>query len=409
MKTTRQAFQAILRSQLINSSAFRAHEIDALATILTCVIGSPTFSRNQVAKQSNSKFSRNFLAKCLMKYTYGQCEVMTRLITTISKRITKNMLISVAIDDTLVKKCGKHIHGVYSWFDHSSGRLVTSLCLVNMALIVENELVCVIPWILRKPNSKNQSRGKQIKAQDIKTVSAIEMIQFFRSRLAHEGILDHQIVILADSWYSNRTMVKAIQQTEMNFRLDARSNLSVQCPDHQAISTRGQQRRGRKRHKYVRYVPLKQFLGNWKQWHFFTDPASGERIFYRKVTLTLKTTGRVSVYAFRRESLLTSKFILTRAFRLKSPDPRTVYSQYLSRWRIEEAHRDLKQQFGLTKCQARHAWIVSGFIGIIYLGYSLWKLTQKEMLQMGLPLLKCPSWANEVHRLQIQQEVFAVT
>ncbi len=72
MKTTRQAFQATLRTQLFYSSVFRKREITALVTILTSAIGSPTFSLNKVAKRAKPGFSRNFLANCLMKYAYVQ-------------------------------------------------------------------------------------------------------------------------------------------------------------------------------------------------------------------------------------------------------------------------------------------------------------------------------------------------
>ena len=100
---------------------------------------------------------------------------------------------------------------------------------------------------------------------------------------------------------------------------------------------------------------------------------------------------------------------MTRPFQLQVSTPRTVYYQYQSRWRIEEAHRDLKQQFGLSKCQARQAWIVSGFIGLIYFGYSLWKLEEWIELQTNIDTLKCPSWAEEFHRSQIQQETLSLT
>ncbi len=82
-----------------------------------------------------------------------------------------------------------------------------------------------------------------------------------------------------------------------------------------------------------------------------------------------------------------------------------MYRQYQARWRIEEAHRDLKQQFGLPKCQARQAWVVSGFIGLVYFGYSLWKSEGWTQCQAELAPLKCPSWAEEFHREQIYQEV----
>lgn len=408
MKTTRQAFQATLRTQLKKSAAFRAREIEALVTILTRVIGSPTFSLNKVAKRAKPGFSRNFLAKCLMKYAYVQQALANQWFTEIVFKLPKQATVLLALDDTLVKKCGKHIQGAYAWFDHTCGRVRTSFCLVNVSLVVGDQLIFVLPWLLRRDITTPLRRGKAHKEQDTKTLAAIEMIQTLFSWLERGGIAVTQIVVVADAWYANQTMQTFIKQTVADFRLDARSNLSAQCPDHKAIQSRNRKRRGRKRRKYVRYVSLKQFMGDSSRWHFFTDPATRERVFHRKAILTLKTAGRVTAYAFQRETSAKPKFILTRAFRGKTPTPRRVYRQYQARWRIEEAHRDLKQQFGLPKCQARQAWVVSGFIGLVYFGYSLWKFEGWFQCQAELDFLKCPSWADKFHREQIYQEALVM-
>lgn len=117
----------------------------------------------------------------------------------------------------------------------------------------------------------------------------------------------------------------------------------------------------------------------------------------------------VNCYAFHRESLTKPKFILTRAFRIKSATPLRVYCEYQSRWRIEEAHRDLKQQFGLPNCQARQAWVVSGFIGLVYFGYCVWKTGRWLQPHVEVEPLKCPSWADKFHREQIYQEALATS
>ena len=408
MKTTRQAFQATLRSQLFKTSALNKREITALIAILTGVIGSPSFSLNKVAKRATPGYSRNFLAKCLMKYAYMQRKIASQWFTEIVAQLPQQATVLLALDDTLVKKCGKHIQGAYAWFDHTSGRVQTSLCLVNVSLIIDDQLIFVLPWLLYKPQLTQVRGRKRVKEQDAKTLAAIEMLRHLFSSLERGGIQQTQIVVVADAWYANRTMQRFIKQTDVNFRLDARSNLSVQCPDHKAIQTRTRKRRGRKRRKFVRYVPLKQFLGAPTHWRFFTGLMTGERVFYRTATLTLKTGGRVTCYAFHRESMARPKFILTRAFRVKITTPQRVYREYQARWRIEEAHRDLKQQFGLGKCQARQAWVVSGFIALIYFGYCIWKTTRWMHPQTDLDLLKCPSWAEVFHREQIFQEVLAL-
>ena len=100
---------------------------------------------------------------------------------------------------------------------------------------------------------------------------------------------------------------------------------------------------------------------------------------------------------------------MCRALRISPPTHQTVYYRYKLRWRIEEAHRDLKQQFGLGKCQAREAWVVHGFIGLVYLGYSMWKFFSFKQFQTSVTPLKYPSWAEAFHRHQIVQELLAIT
>jgi hypothetical protein len=116
-----------------------------------------------------------------------------------TSQIPKQPSILVVLDDTLVKKCGSHIQGTYVWFDHTCRRVVTSLCLVNVSVVVEDQLLFILPWVLRRPKSVQQNTGKSQKEQDTKTLAAIDIIRTFFSRLDRGGILETQIVVVADS------------------------------------------------------------------------------------------------------------------------------------------------------------------------------------------------------------------
>ena len=407
MTTNPSTFQVTFSTWLKKVAAFSARELEALVAILSCVIGNPTFRLNRVAKAATPGFSRNFLATSLMKYAYVQQKLATFIFTEIVTPLPKRLPILLVLDDTLVKKCGKHIHGAYAWYDHTCGRRVTSLCLVNLALVVNHQLVFVLPWLLRRPASAQQPGSISRKDQDAKTLAACELLRIVRSRFKQAGISEKRIVVEADAWYGNKTFQSALKQTEGNFRLDARRNLLVQVPDQAALATRGQRRRGRTRQKFVRYLPLTQFLGNSNIWHWFTARDTGERIYYQMVILTLKTDGKVRVYAFWRESCGHPKYILTRALNHGKPTAQLVYDQYQQRWSIETAHRDLKQQFGLTKCQARESWVVSGFIGLIYLGYNLWRVQRWQTQTSEKKMLKCPSWAEQFYQEQIITRIVA--
>lgn len=407
MTDRNRSFQVELSRQLKKTSCFKTREIEALETIMSMLIGCSSFSLNQVAKRSLQKFGRNFLAKCLMKYAYVQRKVVHQAFTDMASSFQKNSTILVILDDTLVKKCGKKILRSYKWFDHTIGRMVQGLCVVNVAIVVNDQLLFIIPWILRRRDKTSGTRSSAKKEQDAKILAGINMIQTFFDWFAEIGVPEKHLVIEADAWYGNKTMQEFIKQTKANFRIDGRKNYSVQVPDHSAIKARRQKRRGRKRTKFVTYVSLEQYMGNSSKWQSFTDPETQERVRYKRATATLKTAGRVTVYAFHRESQPSPKYIMTRAFRKNRATHQTVYSQYRLRWRIEEAHRDLKQQFGLTKCQARNGWVVHGFIGLVYLGYSLWKHLSFLAYQRTATPFKCPSWSFTFFRDQIFSEVLA--
>lgn len=374
---------------------------------MSMLIGCNSFSLNQVAKRSPQRFGRNFLAKCLMKYAYVQREIAHQAFRDMARELQKAAKILVILDDTLVKKGGKKILGSYKWFDHTIGRMVQGFCIVNVAVVLNEQLLFIIPWVLRRRDKANGTRSTAKKEQDAKTLAAIEMIQTFINWFAEIGVPERHLVIEADAWYGNKTMQGFIKQTKSDFRIDGRKNYSVQIPDHTAIKTRGQKRRGRRRKKFVTYVPLEQYMGNSSVWKFFTDPETQERVYYKIATVTLKTAGRVTIYAFKREFQPSPKYIMTRAFRKHRPTPQAVYFQYQLRWRIEEAHRDLKQQFGLTKCQARNGWVVQGFIGLVYLGYSLWKHLSFLTFQLTATTFKCPSWSFMFFRDQLFSEALA--
>ena len=127
-------------------------------------------SLNKVAKRAKPGFSRNFLAKCLMKYAYVQRALANQWLTEIESKLPKQTTVLLVLDDTLVKKCGKHIQGAYAWFDHTCERVRTSLFLVNVSLVVNDKLIFVLPWLLRKPNLTQLKGGKAYKEQDAKTL-----------------------------------------------------------------------------------------------------------------------------------------------------------------------------------------------------------------------------------------------
>ncbi len=253
-------------------------------------------------------------------------------------------------------------------------RQIQSICLVNLAIVVEGHLVMILPWILVNKSKKTKKKKTKGKEQDAKTKIAIKMLNQIILWLDEFQVTRNRIAVEADSWFSSKPMLDFVRQMGVIYRIDGKKNYGVQVPDKEAIKKAKSQKRGRKRTKFVKYTPLKEYLGSSNSWAFFTNKLTKEQIRYRSAIVSLKTGGRTKIYAFKRKGAKNAKFILTNAKKNRPPTPETVYRDYLYRWRIEEAHRDLKQQFGLEKAQNRHEKVVNGFIHFIAMMYSIWKL-----------------------------------
>lgn len=408
MIVNHQTFLDTFRKLLEKSSVMSNKEMVSLACLFSFVINNRAFSLKKAQKVLKERFNRKFYAKSLSNYAYVQRRIAEQLIVEIAKVVSKRKRILLVLDDTVVFKTGRHIKGASKWYDHAKGRQINGFCLVNLAIVVGGEAIFVLPWLLRKEKKLNEKRENGRNNQDDKTLAAINLIKEVSDWLISSGFSKQKLSVVTDSWYSNKTMVDFLRKNKLNYRLDIRSNLSVQCPDHDAIESRGKKRRGRKRMKFVKYMPLKRYMGDFYEWKYFIEKSSNERIYYRTAIVTLKTTGRVKIYAFHNESMNRTKFIITPAKIEGSPTVQTVYTDYRHRWRIEEAHRDLKQQFGLGQCHVRQEWTVSGYIGLIFFGYSFWKFYQFVLNKIKGIQIKCPSWSNSFHNFVIRKKCLSL-
>ncbi len=393
---------------LQKACCFTPRELRALWAIITTIIDSRSFSLSLVSRTFGRKIGRNFLATVLKKYAYVQRRVAKLLFRAIYGQLSNRAKISLILDDTLAHKCGQQIFGALRWYDHTLSRRVQAICLVNLAVVLDNHVVFVLPWVVRSAKKAGHAPVSKAKEQDPKTTAAIALLEEVFAWLEEGPIPRQRIVVLADAWFGSHRMLSFLRAAGVIFRIDGKKNYSVQLPDHDALAKAKIQKRGRKRKRWVTYRPLAQFLGAPAQWHYFTDTSSGTAVFWKSALVTLKTGGRVRISAFRAEGRVRTKFIMTNPCWKTPPTPQTVYRDYSWRWRIEEAHRDLKQHFGLGNCHNRDAWVVLGFFGLLYLAYSLFK--QRAFIQektTGRPLT-CPSWAEMFHRVQIYHKMSAL-
>ena len=108
------------------------------------------------------------------------------------------------VDDTLVRIRGRYIFGSLRWFDHTIGRKITGLCLVTLALVVENNLVLVMPFLLFEQPLKDAKGSSKSKEQDKKTEVAIKMLHQVIDWCLANGIPENRNVIVMDSRFISR-------------------------------------------------------------------------------------------------------------------------------------------------------------------------------------------------------------
>ncbi len=380
---------------------FTKHEISILWAIITVLIGSKNFSLSEVSRKYGRKVGRNSCAQTLKKFAYVQQKVAERFLNEVISTGTKSTKWYIIIDDTLVNKVGKTIFRSFKWYDHTVHRQIQAIGLVTLVLVIDNRPVFFLPWILSSPKQHLFYASTPDQQQGMKVQAAQAMLSYVILYLTNNGITNDQIFVEADSWYGTKKMRRFLEGFEINYRLDGKLSYTVQVPDFELIKQAEVVKRGRKRKNFVKYVKIRSYFGLRESWKSFLDLDTGSRVYYKIAQINLKKSGQTLVYAFWDEKYQNPKFILTSVKRKRRTSPKTIYYQYQLRWIIEVCHRQLKQEFGLSKSQNRDAWVVSGFIGLVCLLFSIWSFQRLSDLKIGKKVICSPTWAKKFHEAQI--------
>lgn len=241
--------------------------------------------------------------------------------------------------------------------------------------------------------------------QNAKTDAAIALLTKLVTWLEERQVDRTRIRLLADAWFSNQRFMDFVRRMKLKYRIAAKKNYQVHLPDSKRILRRKAEGRGRKPAHFVRTRRLEGHMKLVKAQGSFVDPKTGKRVRGARATVTLDTRGRTRVYSFWREGCKESKFVLTPATTTATPTAKTVYRDYSWRWPIEECHRDLKQQFGLGKLRNWGEKAVLGFIGLVYVYYSMFLLTRQKGLGLPFQRATAPQYQDEMlARLSVNQE-----
>ena len=385
-------------------------EIEALLFLQTCLAADPRFSLVRVAQASEGTYDREFLAHLLAKYASIQDDVFQALLEEMVKQLGRRSTFFLSIDDQLVNKRGKKIYGVGKWADHQLKRKISALCLVDVAVVVQGQAVLAVPYLVLEslvpPAQPNEKRSTNAQEQDAKTTAALALITQLVGWLEILQVRRNKIGVLADAWYSNKRLRAFIRRMGLDYRIAGKKNYQVHMPDFKRIQRRKYGGRGRRPARYVRTRRLDQHMETVTRGGSFLDKTTGKRVRWKMATVTLDTGGRSRIFAFWRDGSKEPKYILTPARTTGVPGAPIVYRDYLWRWRVEEVHRDLKQQFGLRKSRNRKQAIVLGFLGLVYAFYSVFLLVRHNTLGDPAERLTAPRYQDaQLYRLYVEQRV----
>ena len=251
----------------------------------------------------------------------------------------------LAADDSVNPKTGKHIHGCDYHYDHAAkanqAKYVWSQNIVQVGLLkwVHGRFACLpLSWCFYRLQKSNNKEFKTKIEQVIDMVLAI--YRFFKC----------PILLVVDNWFACKTLVKPLRkELKGNFHLLSRLRTNAKLYDKRVPTYSG---RGRppKYGKCAGNVKQqgKKHKNRAKEYEVFIYgkkrmiKASSD-IFYLK---TLGMRVRVVWVYYRKNmvALFTTDLML---------DTDKIIEYYSARWKQESGFKELKQDIGSQKTQAR--------------------------------------------------------
>jgi SRSO17 transposase len=257
----------------------------------------------------------------------------------------------LAIDDTILEHpYGMKIQGTGKYWDASKKRwihghnIVTSMAINN----AEAEPIDIHVYL---------------KEKDAELYNAVfrTKIDIACEIIRRRAKILNVIGVLFDSWYCCETVLQLCDELELHWYSELRANRIVflpRNPDKFHVS------------EFARALPLEEFKNvelpdSWQKYKFMTERKviiKGKQTKVRTIKLVILWDGK--------DNLESYKFLATNNL---SATGIQVLEIHRLRWKIEEFHRDAKQNLGLADCMLRKYDGVVIHLLLVLLAYSALK------------------------------------
>jgi hypothetical protein len=268
--------------------------------------------------------------------------------------------ILVALDDPINNKCGRNIFGCGFFHDHTAKLnqpaypWSQNIVAIGLLKIVKGRWSC-LPLAFRfyfmekdlKANAPTAQKGGGAVAFQSKMTQAAEML---KAVAAH--FVDIPLLVVADSWFGNAGLWRPLKDASSPFDLLSRlrSNITLYALPPE---TRDRQR-GRPRKYGARLGSVSELASHYRRharaYSLFLYGKTREVWAYDQVLMLKNLRCPVRVVWVFRQNRWVAFFTTDLALGVEQ-----VIAFYGARWKIESGFREIKQEIGSARSQARNA------------------------------------------------------
>ena len=287
--------------------------------------------------------------------------------------------ILVALDDSINPKTGRKIFGCGHFHDHAAkgnqSSYPWSQCVVAIGLLkrVKARWAC-LPLDFRFYMMKKDIKAKSINARRKGEVVSFES-KMVQAATMIKAVFEHYqqpVMVVTDSWFGNDGLWSRLERGQNgDFHLLSRMRTNITLYDSAPILPKGEKRKlGRPRKYGARLGSVDQCAASRReQAQFYSAFLYGKQrevlAFAQVVMLkTMKCPVRV-VWIFRKSryvALVTTDLSLS---------VEQIIEYYGARWKIEAGFKEIKQEIGSSKTQARDPDAVSNHLNFCMMATTL--------------------------------------
>lgn len=345
----------------------------------------------------------------------------------IGDRILTHGRLLLLLDDTTYGKSGKHINGCAVHFDHAAklnvAKWIFGHCrvLVGVLLFTHGRWACLPlaqklfkPTPKPKDSAKKAGKGKRKtkkakrnknrkskpkKQQETKLTIAITLVNAIRK------LVPAPVLVICDSWFGNKTMVKGLEADRQLGVVHILSRLRVTCALFAKPGPRPKHKHGAPKKYGKRLPPLPELVGQLekKTGNFFIYGKLRECSYSEFTCMARFVQREIGVVIIHRRNgtffpLFSTDLTLT---------AQQMIEYYAARWKIESGFKELKHDVGALDNQARKEHSVENHFNLCCLAMTLaWihATNQKKAPPRQHPKPSSPSYSFGDVREQIRKE-----